>query len=158
MAVVWRMEFPNGTGPYQRRWEWPDGDKPAFLRDLYKRWDSPADDPHPGPNDDGLGYIEDGEFFGCATPEQVLAWFFRDGNEDARRYANTGMEVTVWEVRGKYVRKGRRQCVFLKREARLIGRWNARAFLQEFGPRPPLLDLPAYSQEVMAPLEGQWRV
>ncbi|AXH47342.1 hypothetical protein SEA_EDEN_47 [Microbacterium phage Eden] len=147
--LVWRMEYPDGGGAYQNRWEWPEEDRPSYLRDMYRRWaDRGEEDPHPAPYEDGLGgYTRSEEFFGCSTPEQVLAWFFRDGREDARRYSSKGMRIILFEVRKKFVRKGGRQCVFVKRKARMVGRWEPSEFLVHFGPREASEWVTTFSQE-----------
>lgn len=137
--IVWRLEFPDGSGAYQGRWEWKTDDKPAFLRDMYWAGDGP--DPHPAPSEDGLGYIEHSEFFGFVSTDQVLAWFFRDHEEDARRYASRGMTVTVWEVDEVFVRQGHRQCVFTRSQASLVGRWEPAQFLAQFPSNSPAAGL-----------------
>ncbi|UGL61860.1 hypothetical protein SEA_FRANKLIN22_47 [Microbacterium phage Franklin22] len=129
--LVWRLEFPNGDGAYQGRWDWPQDDKPRFLRDMYWKPEM-GEDPHPAPSEDGLGYVDHLEFFGFVSPEQALAWFFRDGREDARRYAMRGMQIVVREVKRRHVREGRRQCVFKKHESRVVGYWPPQQFLDNF--------------------------
>ena len=132
--IVWRLQFPDGRGAYQGRRDWPTNDKPAFLRDIYGSRDLPGGDPHPAPGEDGLDYIEHHEFFGFVSPDQLLAWFYRDGEEDARRYHSRSMQITVWDVKRRHVRQGGRQCVFNKGEAQLVGRWNPHEFLDHFQP------------------------
>lgn len=92
----------------------------------------PGGDPHPAPGEDGLGYIEHHEFFGFVSTDQVRAWFFRDGDDDARRYQSRGMQITAWDVKRRHVREGRRQCVFVKHKAMLVGRWDPHPFLAQF--------------------------
>ncbi|UKH48485.1 hypothetical protein QDW18_gp48 [Microbacterium phage Katzastrophic] len=129
--IVWRLEFPDGDGAYGSRWGWPQDDKPRFLRDMYWKPEM-GPDPHPAPSEDGLEGLQSSEFFGFVSPEQMLDWFFRDGEEDARRYQSRDLRVVVYQVRRRHVREGGRQCVFYRREARVVGRWDPREFLDEF--------------------------
>lgn len=131
---VFRVEHSDGRGAYQGRWDWPRHDQPAFIRDLNSSHTLPVD-PHPSPYDDGIDYIDDYDYFACQSPELLLAWFFRDDREDARRLAERRMRIVVYEVDDALVQLGGRQCTFRKMEARVVGRWNPQEFLEEFRPK-----------------------
>jgi hypothetical protein len=136
--IVFRVEHSDGKGPYADRWAWPTREEaPAFIRDIANSHELPGGDPHPSPWDDGLpGGIDNDEFFACHRIDLLLAWFFREGATDARKLAQVGLEVVVYEVRKRDVRKGGRQCVFFRDRAQVVGRWNPMAFFDEFHPGP----------------------
>ncbi|QXN73549.1 hypothetical protein SEA_ABIGAIL_49 [Microbacterium phage Abigail] len=131
---VFRVEHAGGKGAYHDRWGWAPGDQPAYLRDIAISHHMPAD-PHPSPFDDGIDHVDDEDFFACQSPELLLAWFFRDDREDARRLAERQMRIVVYEVDDALVQLGGRQCTFRKLEARVVGRWNPQEFLEEFRPK-----------------------
>lgn len=131
--IVFRVEHADGKGAYTDRWGWDD--PPAYIREIATSHHLPVD-PHPAPWDDGIDHVDDRDFFACQSPEHLLAWFFRDGPEDARRLASRRMRVVVYEVRKKHVQLGRRQCTFRKDEAAVVGRWEPQAFFDEFQPGP----------------------
>ncbi|AVR56718.1 hypothetical protein QDW26_gp52 [Microbacterium phage Didgeridoo] len=131
---VFRVEHADGKGAYHDRWGWEPGDQPAYLRDITNSHKLPVD-PHPAPYEDGIDHVDDRDFFACQSPEHLLAWFFRDDREDARRLAERRMRIVVYEVEDKFIQLGGRQCTFRKDEARVVGRWNPQDFLEEFRPK-----------------------
>ncbi|WNT44442.1 hypothetical protein SEA_NICKY22_51 [Microbacterium phage Nicky22] len=136
---VFRVEHADGRGAYQGRWDWDRNDEPAYIRDLNSSHYLPVD-PHPSPYDDGINYVDDYDYFACQSPELLLAWFYRDGNEDARRLSDRGMRIVVYQVAKKHIQLGGRQCTFRKMDARVVGRWDPRDFLKEFQPRQGVRD------------------
>lgn len=136
---VFRVEHADGKGAYHDRWGWDPGDQPAYLRDLNSSHTLP-EDPHPSPYDDGIDEVDYYDYFACQSPELLLAWFYRDGKDDARRLAMRNMQIVVYQVAKKYVQLGGRQCTFRKAEAQVVGRWNPQDFLEEFQPRQGVRD------------------
>ena len=128
--LVYRLENKLGKGPYNGGVIWDQGGpKPSYLSNLYNRH-SGAADPHPTPGQDGLGYIDDREFFGFDTAAAVCAWFFREP-EDAELLTARGLFVTVWEVPVDFVRYGRKQIVFYRAEAHQVRHMTPIEFLEE---------------------------
>lgn len=99
----YRIEDYNQNGPY--RWEaW------AFCA----RWD---EERNPGPERDGLGYIDVEEYFGFRNLEELTAWFERDELESLIEDPISvpwKFRISVYEVDEAHVRHGKKQAVARK--------------------------------------------
>jgi hypothetical protein len=101
---VFRIEKPNGDGPYA------DADN-AVLKHMNAVH---GDADHPDPSDDVLlEGINPDESCGFATMCDLEAWF--SGYEDVLESA--GYNISVYTVRREYVRYGKSQCLFLRDHA-----------------------------------------
>ena len=106
---LWRVEFPDGDGPYRER---PDG---TFVTDLapfgtYVGESSPR---HPTPPDDGLGHTAPPWpfLFAFDTLDQADDWFYepRDGDY----FAEQGLTLTAYPQEPvSNIKFGRKQVVF----------------------------------------------
>lgn len=101
---VFRIEKPNGDGPYTDA----DSRITEHMNAVH------GDDDHPDPSEDPmLDGINPDESCGFATLCDLEAWF--SGYGDLLEEAGYG--IAVYSVRREYVRFGRNQCLFLKEYA-----------------------------------------
>jgi hypothetical protein len=106
--IVYRVEGPDGIGPYQRMGLGVFRD--AELVDLS---DDISDDhswcpKHPSPVDDGIGDMADQEICGFIRPEDLKNWF----SGWLQRLDKAGYVVAIYDVSDHDVRVGRHQVVF----------------------------------------------
>jgi hypothetical protein len=101
---VFRIEKPNGDGPYN------DADSKVIehMNAVH------GDDEHPDPSEDPmLDGINPDESCGFATLCDLEEWF--SGYEDV--LADAGYGIVVYSTKREYVRWGKNQCLFLKAHA-----------------------------------------
>ena len=117
MQRVYRLETLEGVGVYTARHS-----NQMIQRILYEYAAAPR---HPGPMEDSL--LEDAFYsanqqrfsFGFASLEQLKEWFF-DCN-DRELLSLHGIVCNEYEIEGWGFVAGRKQCMFVKENARLVG-------------------------------------
>jgi len=104
MTLVYRVETTEGSGPYAA---WPNTWGVVLPRDsgIYDEVS------HPLPEDDGLGYTEDGEKFAFSTVEQFMDWF---GFESAiLTLEQSGFFLNVYDIPPENLIVGGRQVKYI---------------------------------------------
>lgn len=103
---VFRIEKPNGDGPYS--------DADSRITEHMNAVHGDAD--HPDPSEDPmLDYINEDESCGFANLCDLKAWF--EGYGDV--LAGAGYIISIYTMPLQYVRYGNNQCLFLKDYAAL---------------------------------------
>lgn len=119
--LVYRVENENGNGPYVGGAH----DLLWLMREDHNTfYDDPADDPHPGPRDDGIDWMAADEYSALASPEAAQTWF--EGYGEVLHGA--GFELTVWEAQD--VRHGSKQVVFRKDSARMVASYPIMEYIR----------------------------
>ena len=117
MQRVYRLETLEGVGVYMARLS-----NLLIKRIMDKYLDALR---HPGPMNDSLladafYSANQGRFsFGFASLEQLKEWFFDDN--DRELLSLHGIVCNEYEIEGWGFVAGRKQCIFVKESARLVG-------------------------------------
>lgn len=117
MQRVYRLETLEGVGVYMARHS-----NQIIQRIVDEYLAAPR---HPGPMNDSLladAFCSDnrGRFsFGFASLEQLKEWFFDDN--DRELLSLHGIVCNEYEIEGWGFVAGRKQCMFVKDNARLVG-------------------------------------
>lgn len=111
-VTVYRVEQPDGTGPYFDRYgDYHWGDRLDLMRSDH------SDDAHPSPRHDPmLGRIEIYEKSCFESLEQLTEWF----KGWMVRLAEEGYVVSEYAVRQGLVRYGERQAVVYAKKAKYV--------------------------------------
>ena len=115
MQRVYRLETTSGVGVYTAR-----ESNSLIQLVVCKYFDSLR---HPGPFTDKLlksYFIEAVHSFGFISLEQLKDWFF--DSTDRQLLASEGVICNEYEVEGKDFVAGEKQCIFIKENAKLLGR------------------------------------
>ena len=117
MQRVYRLETLEGVGVYRA-----SNRSQMIQRIMDEYMNVPR---HPGPMNDSL--LADAFFsvnqqrfrFGFASLEQLKEWFFDDN--DRELLSLHGIVCNEYEIEGWGFVAGRKQCIFVKENARLVG-------------------------------------
>ena len=117
MQRVYRLETIEGVGVYMAR------ERNQMIQRIMAAYvDAPR---HPGPMYDSLladtfCSVDRERFsFGFASLEQLKEWFFDDN--DRELLSLHGIVCNEYEIEGWGFVAGRKQCMFVKESARLVG-------------------------------------
>lgn len=115
---VYRVEDPNGRGPYTSIYRHTLGrpKEDVYRIDRYISKNFFDITLHPSPYDEGLSITHD-HYFGFSSLDQLKSWFGVAGSEGAEVLEEAGFKVEVYDVRSDYVTFGKRQLMFLKNRA-----------------------------------------
>lgn len=117
MQRVYRLETLEGVGVYMA-----SKSNQVIQRIMAEYFDAPR---HPGPMNDSLltdafcSANRDRFSFGFASIEQLKEWFFDDN--DRELLSLHGIVCNEYEIEGWGFVAGRKQCMFVKENARLVG-------------------------------------
>lgn len=116
--LVYRIENDIGRGPYRKEHNGDGKDCNVNLEKI-STWESKN---HPIPWDDGIRMNTDTDVCGFQSLNQLLSWFHIDNYVEKLEKDN--FFISIYKVKKKFVKIGRKQVCFARNRAWLVGYVN----------------------------------
>jgi len=115
--LVYRIENAQGFGPYRQE-PYHNDMVSNFNPHSVNMWDFERQQPRPIPRNDGIENMQEDEFCGFSSLDDLIQWF--DSLIPQLEFYDYC--VSIYKVKKRFVRFGKRQVVFQRAKALLVER------------------------------------